>query len=302
MRYLRSTYCLLLLISVFLVTLSACQKEVHINLGTSATQVVIQGQIETGQPPFVVITSTLSFFSNIDLATLEKSFIHGATVKVSDGTTTITLREYALDTGVNNKYYVYSIDTANLSAIILGTVNKFYTLSVTCNGQTYTAVTKIPNPKGVDTAWFGTPEFMSKKTPANAVELFANYTDPDTPGNYVRYFTSRNGGQFFPGGIFSDEVVNDQKVGNIGLLAGYDNGDNVNGDSLRYFYPGDSVSLKWCEIDKAVYNFWNSYEFAASDVGNPFASPINLLTNISNGGLGIWAGYGSTYKNLVVPH
>jgi len=303
MRYLPNGSKLIgILCFVFLLSFAACEKEVHINLGSAASAVVIQGQIETGQPPFVVVTSTISFFSNIDLGTLEKSFIHGVNIKVSDGTKSIILREYALDTGNNNKYYVYSLDTANLGAnFMLGQVNKVYSLTVTYNGQTYNAVTTIPNPKGVDTMWFAPPENTDSKTPANAMQLFVNYTDPDTPGNYVRYFTQRNGGQFFPVGIFSDEVVNGKRVNNLGLFAGYDEGENVNGDSLRYFYPGDSVTLKWCEIDKAVYSFWNSYQFAQSDVGNPFATPINLVSNISNGALGVWAGYGSSITSKTVP-
>jgi hypothetical protein len=143
--------------------------------------------------------------------------------------------------------------------------------------------------------------------------MFANYTDPDTPGNYVRYFTARNpnphlpmalfAGQFLPSGLFSDEVVNGKTVSNIGLLAGYTNtgNDNQNRDSLIYFFPGETVTLKWSEIDKGVYTFWNTMQFAQNAVGNPFASPINVKTNISNGALGIWAGYGSVNITKVVP-
>jgi hypothetical protein len=53
-------------------------------------------------------------------------------------------------------------------------------------------------------------------------------------------------------------------------------------------------------IDKGVYTFWNTYAFAQRAVGNPFSSPINVKTNISNGALGIWAGYGSSFDTLVV--
>jgi hypothetical protein len=305
MRHNRFTGNFLLLIISFAVilVLPSCEKEVHINLGSSADHVVIQGQIETGQPPFVVLTSTIGFFSNVDLGTLEKSFLHNATVKVSNGAKTVTLKEYSIDTGVANKFYVYSLDTTNILAnLLLGEVNKTYSLTVTYNGQTFTSVTTIPNPKGVDSMWFETPEFKNSKTPDNANQLFVNYNDPDTPGNYVRCFVQKGHGQFYPAGIFSDEAVNGKKINKIGLFAGYDKTATTNGDSLRYFYPGDSVTLKWSEIDKAVFKFWNSYEFAQNSVGNPFATPINLVTNISNGGLGVWAGYGTTFKTLVVPH
>ena len=281
-----------------IITLVACQKEVHINLGSSPLLVVVDGAIETNLPPYVFLTSTISFFSQVDLTTLQNSFLHGADIQVSDGSKTITLKEYSFDTGLNNKFYAYSIDSANL---MFGQVGKSYTLTISYGGKTYTSTTKIPNPKGVDSLWFGAPAIPDSKTPDSAIQLFANYTDPDTPGNYVRYFTKRNSDQFFPSGIFSDEVVNGKRIDNIGLFAGYNNSIDAKGDSLRYFYPGDTVQLKWCEIDQKVYTFWNTAQFAANATGNPFASPINVQSNISNGALGVWAGYGSIIYTIIVP-
>ena len=292
-----------LLITFFcIITLASCQKEVHINLGSSPTQLVVQGAVETNLPPYVVLTNTIGFFSNVNLGTLQNSFVHGASITVNDGNKTVTLVEYSIDTGNNNKFYIYSADTSNAANIMLGQVNKFYTLTINYNGATYTSVTKIPNPKGTDSLWFSAPTFKDAKTPDSAIELFANYTDPDTLGNYVQYFTKRNHGLFYQSGLFTDELVNGKSIRNIDLYAGYDNSQNVNGDSLRYFYPGDTVTLKWCEIDKGVYDFWNSYIFANNAIGNPFSSPINLKTNITNGALGVWCGYGSVLTTLVVPH
>ena len=292
----------LIVVLFLVVSLASCQKEVHINLGSTPPQVVVQGAIETNVPPYVILTNTIGFFSSIDLTTLQNSFLHGALITVSDGTATVTLKEYSIDTGSNSKFYVYSVDTAALGNIMYGQVGKFYTLSVTYNGTTYTSVTKIPVPKGIDSMWFGPPTFKNSKTPDSAVELFANYSDPDTPGNYVRYFTKRNNELYYPSGIFSDDLVNGNVIRNIDLYAGYDDSTNVNGDSLRYFYPGDSVTLKWCEIDKGVYDFWNTYAFASNAIGNPFSSPINVKTNMTNGALGVWCGYGTVFTTLVVHH
>ncbi len=285
-----------------LLSLTSCEKEVKINLNKSPDQLVVQGTIETNLPPYVILTKTIGFFSKVDLGTLQNSFIHGADVTVSDGLKTIKLREYSLDTTGNNTFSIYSVDTANLANLMFGEVGKFYTLTITYEGKTYTSVTKIPAPKAVDTMWFGDPTFRRDNTPDSARQLFANYTDPDTIGNYVRYFTRRNQENFYPSGIFSDEVVNGKVISNIDLYAGYDDSTTENSDSLIYFFPGDEVTLKWCEIDKKVYSFWDSYIYAGNSVGNPFASPINLRTNISNGGLGVWEGYGTVLKTIVVPH
>jgi len=295
----------LLIISVFVLVMTSCEKEVHINLGTSAAKVVIQGAIENGKVPYVILTSTISFFSNVDLATLQNSFLHDAVITVSDGTKTTTLKEYSIDTGANNKVYIYSVDTSGSTGFMTGEIGKFYTLSVIYGGTTYTSVTKIPNPAGVDTMWFDKPEFVNDKTPATARQMFINYTDPDTSGNYVRCFTRRGNQLFYPSGIFSDEVVNGKVVNKIGILGGYaasSGTDNRNRDSLVYFFPGETVTLQWSSIDKGVYTFWNSVDFAKNAVGNPFSSPINTISNISNGAVGVWSGYGSVYVTMVVPN
>ena len=295
-----NTYYLRYISLLILLCSASCEKVVHINLASVPPQVVVEGAIETGLPPYVILTSTIGFFSNVNLSTLQNTFLHGADIRVSCGSKTVTLVEYSIDTGNNNKFFIYTVDTANLANIMLGRVDSFYNLTITYNGQTYTSFTKIPAPKGVDTMWFATPTYKDAGTPDSALQLFVNYTDPDTPGNYVRYFTQINGGTFFPSQIFSDEVVNGKAIKNLGLFGGYDQALNSNGDSLSYFYPGDTVTLKWAEIDKNVYNFWNTAGYAASVTGNPFASPINIQSNITNGALGVWAGYGSILTTAIV--
>jgi Domain of unknown function (DUF4249) len=303
MRYFRYLFNLPLAVAfVFIVTLASCEKEVHIKLASSPTQLVVQGGIENGLPPYVFLTSTMSFFSNVDLTSLQNSFIHGADIRVACGTDTAHLLEYSFDTSGGNKFYVYTIDTASIATAMIGQVGKFYTLIITYNSITYTSTTKIPNPKGVDSMWFAAPLFTNSKTPDSAVQLFASYTDPDTLGNSIRYFTKRNNEPFFGVDIFNDQIVNGKTIDDIALYAGYDKTAKANEDSLRYFYPGDTVTLKWSAIDKAVYDFWNSFAYANNALGNPFASPINLKTNMSNGALGIWGGYGSVSKTIVVPH
>jgi len=284
-----------LLFILSLLGLAACEKEVHIKLASSPTQLVVQGAIETGQPPYVLLTNSMGFFSSVNLSTPEGVFVHNAIVPISDGTKTVTLKEYGIDTGLSNKFYVYSLDTS----LMLGENGKTYTLTINSENKIYTASAKIPFPKGPDSIWFDAPTFQTAKTPKNAQELFGSYTDPDTLGNFVRYFTSRNNDAFLAGGIFADDLVNGKKIGRFDILAGYNDSINVNIDSVLYFYAGDSVTVKWCEIDRGVFNFWNTYQFSVQSVGNPFSAPINAKGNISNGALGVWSGYGTLFRTIV---
>ena len=285
---------------VCLLFLASCEKDVNINLDSVPPKMVVQGVIENGQPPYVLLNTTFGFFSQVDLSTVSNSFVHDAVVKVSDGIRTITLKEYSIDTSGGNKFYVYFVDTTSLGNVLIGELGKTYTLTIEKDGQRYSSITKIPYPKGPDTLWFDKPSFEGATTSPDALELFADYTDPDTPGNYVKYFTKRNGDPFYPGGIFTDELVNGQPVKKIDLFAGTAN-DNSGGnlDDPYFFLPGDTVVLKWCEVDKGIYDFWNTYEFAIRSGGNPFSSPINVKTNMTNGALGSWAGYGALFYTKI---
>ena len=67
------------------------------------------------------------------------------------------------------------------------------------------------------------------------------------------------------------------------------------------------VSILVCKkVDKELYQLSNNETFdffekkrrQISSNGSPFASPINVPTNISGGALGIWAGFSPYYDTL----
>ena len=45
--------------------------------------------------------------------------------------------------------------------------------------------------------------------------------------------------------------------------------------------------------------FWRGVVRQVGTNGNPFAEPMNLVSNI-NGGLGIWTGYGAAYYEVEI--
>ncbi len=279
--------------------ISACEREVHLNLSTGTPKVVVEGRIDNGYPPFVTLTSSIGFFDTVDFSSLQNYFIHNADIKVSDGTTTVSLKEYALDTGNHSKFYIYSLDTSSPGALsFTGQVGKFYTLTINYNGQTYTSVTKIPEPIKIDSIRSQPPAFVPKDYP-NAIDLVVYFKDPDTLGNYARYSTKRNSEPFYTGDLYSDQITNGIAV-NWHIHPGK---NTAQPDSVKnsYFFKGDTVTVAWSSIDKGVYTFWNTFQYAADQVGNPFSSPINSESNISNGAVGVWAGYGTTQSTFIIP-
>lgn len=287
------------LLFVFALLLVSCEKEVKIDLKTGDAQIVVEGYIENDVPPYLFLTKSIGYFASIDLNTLQSSFVHNANVTVSDGIRTVKLKEYPLDTG-NNTLYVYSIDFADSS--FKGEINKFYKLRIEVDGKVYEATTKIPTPTPIDSVKTVQPDapFNTEKYPT-ARQIRISFKEPDTTGNYVRYFTKKNNESFYPGlnSVYPDDVINGIYF-NTTLPLGESRSKKYSRDSSGIGYPGDTVTLKWCSIDKATYDFWSTYEYSLGTLGNPFSTPIHVKSNISNKGLGIWAGYGAVYKTLVL--
>jgi len=280
---------------------SSCEKTVSINLSSTPPALVVEGSIESGFPPYVVLTNSIGFFDSVNLATVTSSFVHGATITVADGSTVVNLKEITIDSG-SNKLSFYTVDNTDpMAANFKGQIDHYYKLTIVYNGKTYTSTTKIPNPKGVDSVWSGKITDSTNQRLLNARTLYYNYTDPDTPGDYVRYYTKKSHEFLYKPGryVFNDQVVNGVTITNQSLPPGTDGSTDTTKDHLsRYFFVGDTVNLKWSNIDKSTYTFWTTLAFALNSVGNPFSSPINAQSNISNGALGIWAGYGS--KNYTI--
>lgn len=286
-----------------ILTLVSCEKEVDIKLDSGEPKLVIEGGIENGLPPFILITKSIGYFDKLDLQTLQNTSVHGAEVYVSDGVKTVRLKEYTVDTGFNNRFYYYSlVDIANpvlppADSLILGELEKFYTLVVKYEGKEYRSVTKIPTPTPLDSIATTVPNRPNPNQNSRILHVY--FKDPDTAGNYLRYYTSRNNEPMYAAlnSVFTDEIINGTKF-DTELPLGAPRSTTQSFDSLGLCYPGDSVTIKWTAIEKAVYEFWNTYEYSLGTLGSPFATPIQVKSNISNGALGVWAGYGTLYYSI----
>ena len=124
-------------------------------------------------------------------------------------------------------------------------------------------------------------------------------TDPPGRGNYVRYFTKVNSDPFLPGenSVFDDQVI-DGTTFEVQLFRGIDRNDPPSGDK-NFFNKGDTITMKFCNIEKPAYTFWSTWEFAFQGIGNPFAQPNKVIGNISNGALGVFSGYAARYRTII---
>lgn len=293
--------CRIILASLFLIALVGCEKDITIVPVESSPKLVVDAQIEDGQPPVVVLTNSLNYFSSIDTAELYASFIKDAKVTLSDGTRTAQLKFFQVNAPGGLRYYFYSNDPASPTTAIIGAFGKTYQLKVELNGITYTSTTEIPLlKKTIDSIWY--KPVPNRPSNDSFVVVSAKISDPVGLGNYIRYFTKVNSQDYLPGynSVFDDAVI-DGKTYSIDIPKGVDKNQLLERENYGFFKKGDTLTIKYSNINKATYDFWRTWEYTYQSVGNPFASPGVVIGNISNGALGAFCGYASQYKKIIIP-
>ncbi len=281
-----------------LLLFTGCEKDINFDLEEAAPVLAVDAQIENNQAPLVILTKSFSYFDKLTPQLLSNAFVRNAEVYISNGTLIHRLKEYSYELVPGLNAYYYSIDSSNLATAFPGVLGGSYTLRVVADGQEYNASTTIPLASHFpDSIWF-------VKAPQNPDTLkrvmYVRTTDPPGRGNYYRYFTRQNSGAFLAAeNVFDDQVI-DGTTYSIQFPPGIDRNDPIDRDD-NFFFKGDTVTLKFCSIDRNTYQFWNTWEFARQSIGNPFAQPNKVLGNISNGALGAFCGYAAGYRTLVAP-
>ncbi len=291
---------LTLMIGVLLLLLggTSCEQNATIKPHHSQQSLVVEGKIESGEAPTVILTHSMDYFSTIKVAAIEKMFVHNAKISVSSGNRVVQLIEKEVDTLLGTKYYYY---TPKHPRTFIGTPGESYTLHIETAENTYQAQTTIPlNGFSLDSVWWA-PAVKGGKPDSGKALLMAKIYDPPQRGNYARYFTKRNREPFYAGlaSVAEDNITNG-KLFNFQLSRGVPKSEDLDLEDFGYFLRGDTVTLKFCNIDKATYQFWSTWEYAWSNTGNPFSTPTEVKGNIS-GALGYWGGYQVQYKRIIIP-
>jgi len=82
---------------------------------------------------------------------------------------------------------------------------------------------------------------------------------------------------------------------------GVNRNTSIDLNTYGFFNKGDSVVVKLANIDKGTYDFWRTMEYNYQSIGNPFSTPTEVISNVSNGALGYFGGYADQYMPLVIP-
>lgn len=286
---------------------SGCEKDITLDLPKGEDKLVVEGHIEQGSFPYVLLTRNTSFFGG---ASFTDYFIHNAVVHITNKGADYLLTEYCIDNlpdplkplvyaflGISEQEAAQLDLCAYFNFNVTGQIGEKYVLKITSGNKSVQALTTIPPLPEIDSLWVEPHELYGD----SLVYLWGRFIDPDTLGNYYRFFTKTNSEPFYPGYFSSvtDDLFVNGKMFNSTIDKGQSRNAEINFETYGLFRKGDTVILNVSMIDKAHYWFWNSLEEQINN-GGPYASPTYLQSNV-DGGLGIWGGYGAAYDTIVIP-
>jgi hypothetical protein len=323
-------YFLILVCSLFLLS---CEEEITLEMPGNKAKIVVEGYIQPHKPIIVQITSSKGYFDEITENELTDVFLSDVTnIKVirNSNNETVELGFIPLDPSGDIGFYSdVNIEDLTYFNSEFAQFGESYTLEIIYNGDTITANTKIPFIESeqdpiVDSIWFVEDEMFP-----GYGDFYMSYNDNDTMGNNIMLESKR----IFHYDIEEEENTPDFKFVKALWGAVRNDFEGFNGvkhfetyfergedaffgesegeiegefgnftsehlDSLGNVVPADTVLIRLSQIDSASFKFWRSIEFQEQMNGNPFAEPMNLQSNITNG-LGIWEGKGSIYFKVI---
>ena len=174
---------------LFIILFSSCQEEITFDLPSSSEKIVVEGSIEQGFPPYIILTKNDSYFSPIDSNTYSNLFVYDAEVRVwtyrEDGTIHSSILR-----PIQSILLPPPFDTINVNNLppiytgfdLFGEIGKTYFLEIKWNNNIITSSTTIPEPTPLDCVW------VEKNPTAQedyACYIRAVYSDPAEVQNNV---------------------------------------------------------------------------------------------------------------------
>lgn len=250
-------------------------------------ELVVEGWIEAGRAPVVMVTTSVSPSREFrTVGQLQDHIVKWGKVSISSPDTTVILF------GKTDKdYYPPYIFTTGW---IIGKAGETYTLNVEYEGMHASATTTVTAPEPL--------EGLSAVKVEGSDSLFtlvARLNNRSSEKKYYQIFTKVEGKDSFfvpafPGAIDGSGIADNAEI----IITQGRSIERRNFSSN--FVKGDLVHVRFCTMDEQSWRIWADFD-AHTSLGDSPIFPLyrNPATNI-NGGLGYWAGYGSTYYSIEI--
>ena len=251
--------------------LSACQKTVHLNVGSTTPQLVITGEVTDQPPPYTVTLSNSEDF----YSTNPYPSVSGAQVIIADQT--LQQKDTLFETTTPGIYQTNSI---------VGTTGHTYGLTVNYSGKTYTAQSTMPQAVELDDISFYTQSYGKNQD----IQPIPNFQDPPGVQNDYQFVLYVNNVRLPKTFVFSDRLSDGRYIHEP---------LNTDTSDLKAF---DQLRIDMYCIDPNVYQYF----FEVTQITDPGAqaanaAPGNPTTNITGGALGIFSAHTVSSSSTNVP-
>ena len=145
--------------------ISSCEKEISVDIPAVESRLVVDGRIELGTNPFIILTKSSGYFDPANFEAIAANFVNDATITISDGTTTEPmiklcsstlppnqLGEIAENIGVDSALLA-NYDICAYTHPWTGEIGKSYTIAIDWNNEIYTSTTTLLDTIPLDSAW-----------------------------------------------------------------------------------------------------------------------------------------------------
>ena len=261
-NYLKKSASILFIPSVIF-SLISCEEIISIDLNNADKKIVIEGTITDQPGPYTVkITKTTDYYNPGSYPT-----VSGAQVTITD------------DLGFSEQLHE-TADGIYQTINLQGTSGRTYTLTVNSEGETYNAVSYLPQPTEIDSLYYKKSEEGVRHKDKEGYNLTVNFTDKPGVEDYKRIKIYRNGklqnGYFLYNGRLSD-------------------GNKIEYDRIHIaFELNDFVFVELLSIDEVTYEYYSTISNAtASSGGNKIQTkiPANPNSNLSGDALGYFGAF-----------
>ncbi|MBO9202104.1 MULTISPECIES: DUF4249 family protein [Niastella] len=298
------TYLLMTAMALF----ASCERDFDIALKNNQSQLIVEAYINNELPyyNYVVLGHSQGYFEpgfeNIPvtgaMVTITEGMLQANNMYNWDQTSKRQLKEGRLapfnDQFLPGVYFDPLLITDPANAL-KGIPGKHYLLEIEAEGKKYSAITTLLPPVPIDSVTSGFHYLdEDEDTTQMKARLTVHYKDPDTIGNTQLYYWST---------YDSRENFGWGAMGTNRFTPGVD--DLVNGEYIHLtlsngFALGDSVDYYLANVERKVYNFWDSFNKARSNAG-PFSTPVRLLNTINGDNvIGCFSGFSLSTKSLIV--
>jgi hypothetical protein len=260
-----------LLLLLLAASLFSCKKILDLDLEKADPQLIIEGNLTDRR--------------GVQTVKISRS----VPVSESNVFPEVTGADVIMRDNAGNTYHFIEASEGNYTlSNFAGRPGTQYTLTVSVDGEVYTATSTMPELVRLDSLTASEETFAGERRTIVAV----NYEDPANVPNYYLFKMTINGVKVER--IFSDsDFFSDGRVVKRDLY--------LTGNDDVEIKPNDNVSVEMQSIDKPIYTYWRSLEQQyASGNPNDVTTPSNPPSNFNNNVLGYFSAHTSQVMDVII--